>query len=232
MDRDTRRIQNTKQASVEFQGKPSLNGMVEGQIAIEKKSNSQLAIYRKKFGQLWKSYMSNNGDQYVDRTLTANTLKYSHKFIDYRVFMHNFADDIGTSKHYIPWFATDAFEAEESSMNDHSAGFLTPFKMTLHKILIRTDNLTASADVTVTVEKQDDGNQTEDVIATAVYDVSSVGALANHTTFKLNESDFDNAPTVEAEKVCGLSIQATGGDIVGSDADWWISSLWRVEVEI
>ena len=67
MNRDTRRIQNTKQDSVEFQGKPSLNGMIEGQIAIEKKSNSQLAIYRKKFGQLWKSYMSNNGDQYVDR---------------------------------------------------------------------------------------------------------------------------------------------------------------------
>ena len=116
-------------------------------------------------------------------------------------------------------------------MDDHSAGFLTPFKMTLHRILIRTDTGTASADITVTVEKQDDGNQTEDVIATAVYDVSSVGALVNNTTFKLNGSDFDNAPTVEAEKICGLSIQATS-DIVGSESDWWISSLWRVEVEI
>ena len=231
-ERDTRKLINTKQASVEFQGTPSIQGMVDGQIAIKKKSNSQLALYRKQFGKLFHSFMTSDGNQIVEKKLTTNDLEYKHKFIDYRVFMHNFADDIGTSKHYIPWFATDAFEAEESTMDDHSAGFLTPFKMTLHRILIRTDNLTASADVTVTVEKQDDGNQTEDVIATAVYDVSSVGALVNNTTFKLNESDFDNAPTVEAEKVCGLSIQATGGDIVGSESDWWISSLWRVEVEI
>ena len=102
---------------------------------------------------------------------------------------------------------------------------------TLNKILIRTDALTASADVTITVEKSDDGDQTADVVATAVYDVSSVGALVNNTTFKLSQSDFDNTPVVEAEKICALSIQATS-DIVGSESDWWISSLWRVEVEI
>ena len=34
MDRDTRRIQNTKQPSLEFTGKPSLNNMIEGQMAI------------------------------------------------------------------------------------------------------------------------------------------------------------------------------------------------------
>ena len=45
MDRDTRRIQNTKQPSLEFTGKPSLSSMIEGQMAIQKKSNSQLAIY-------------------------------------------------------------------------------------------------------------------------------------------------------------------------------------------
>lgn len=71
MDRDTRRIQNTKQPSLEFTGKPSLSSMIEGQMAIQKKSNSQLAIYRKKFGQLWKSLMSNNGDQIVERNLNV-----------------------------------------------------------------------------------------------------------------------------------------------------------------
>lgn len=47
LDRDIRKLINTKQSSVEFQGKPSLNGMVDGQVAIEKKSNSQIALYRK-----------------------------------------------------------------------------------------------------------------------------------------------------------------------------------------
>ena len=46
--------------------------MVDGQTAIQKKSNSQLAIYRKKFGKLWKSYMSSDGNQYVDKNLNVN----------------------------------------------------------------------------------------------------------------------------------------------------------------
>jgi hypothetical protein len=70
-DRDLRNLINTKQDSVEFRGIPSVNGMVEGQTAIQKKSNSQLAIYRKKFGKLWKSYMSSDGNQYVDRNLNV-----------------------------------------------------------------------------------------------------------------------------------------------------------------
>ncbi len=80
-DRDMRKLANTKQSSIEFHGKPSVHGMLDGQVAIEKQSNSQLALYRKKYGKLWKSYMSSNGDQYVDKTLSTNTLKYTNKFI-------------------------------------------------------------------------------------------------------------------------------------------------------
>jgi len=43
-DRDLRKLANTKQSSIEFHGKPSVHGMLDGQIAIEKQSNSQLAI--------------------------------------------------------------------------------------------------------------------------------------------------------------------------------------------
>ena len=71
-DRDLRKLINTKQESMEFQGIPSTHGMVDGQTAIQKKSNSQLAIYRKKFGKLWKSYMSSDGSQYVDKNLNVN----------------------------------------------------------------------------------------------------------------------------------------------------------------
>ena len=70
-DRDLRNLMNTKQESMEFTGIPSTNGMVEGQTAIQKKSNNQLAIYRKKFGKLWKSYMSSDGNEYVDRNLNV-----------------------------------------------------------------------------------------------------------------------------------------------------------------
>ena len=81
-DRDMRKLINTKQNSVEFQGKPSVHGMLDGQIAIEKQSNSQLALYRKKYGKLWKSYMSFNGNQYVDKDLKVNgSINLSNKLI-------------------------------------------------------------------------------------------------------------------------------------------------------
>jgi len=71
-DRELRRLLNTKQDVVEFKGEPSISGMAEGQIAITKSNNSQLAVHRKKYGKIWKSYMSHNGDQYIERNLKVN----------------------------------------------------------------------------------------------------------------------------------------------------------------
>ena len=71
IDRDLRKIINTKQDIIEFNGTPSLNGMSDGQVAITKGNNKQLAIYRKKFGRLWKSYMNYDGNEYVDKNLTV-----------------------------------------------------------------------------------------------------------------------------------------------------------------
>ena len=73
-DREIRKLINTKQNSIEFYGKPSVSTMLDGQLAIEKKTNSQVAIYRKKFGKLFKSYMSSNGDEIIDRDLNVGGL--------------------------------------------------------------------------------------------------------------------------------------------------------------
>lgn len=70
--RDLRKLLNTKQDVIDFQGTPSIGGMAEGQIALSQSSGGQLAIHRKKYGKLWKSYMSYNGDQYVDRNLNVS----------------------------------------------------------------------------------------------------------------------------------------------------------------
>ncbi len=70
--RDLRKLLNTKQDVIDFQGTPSIGGMAEGQIALSQSSGGQLAIHRKKYGKLWKSYMSYNGDQYVDRNLSVS----------------------------------------------------------------------------------------------------------------------------------------------------------------
>ena len=77
-DRQVRKLINSKQDVVEFSGIASKNSMEEGQTAIQKNNNGQLALYRKKFGKLWKSYMSDNGNQYVDRNMfVKNNIIYN-----------------------------------------------------------------------------------------------------------------------------------------------------------
>ena len=68
-NRQIRKLINNKQDVMEFSGVASKNSMGEGQVAIQKNNNGQLALYRKKFGKLWKSYMSYDGNQYVDRNM-------------------------------------------------------------------------------------------------------------------------------------------------------------------
>ena len=224
MDRDTRRIQNTKQPSMEFIGKPSLNNMLEGQFAVEKQSNSQLAIYRKKFGQLWKSYMSNNGDQYVDRTLTTSILKYTNRFIDYRAFSHNFTDNIDASKIYLPWFNDTELAGFRTG-----TGYLAPFKMTCHKLIFKPPDLDDNNDdIIFAIEKKDDGDDSTDSLCNYTYST----AFVDHTAITVNESDWSATPVVDAGDVVALTITASHADIVTGDKAFWITSVWRVEVVV
>jgi len=228
VDRSFRYLSGKKQDKIRVvKSQPSPQSMRDGQEVLYFNKNGLLSRYRKERGQLFRSDMTSSGNQVVDNKLIVSKLEYRKSFTDYRIFMHNFEDDIGTAKHYIPWWGT----TESSSMDDHRVGFVTPFKMTLHKIIIRANALTASNDVTIRVEKEDADN-TEDVVATAVYDVSELGAIASDTNFELNTSDFDVSPTIESGKLCGLSIEATGGDIVGTNHDWYITSVWRTEIQI
>jgi hypothetical protein len=222
-DRDLRKLANTKQGSIEFQGKPSAHGMLDGQLAIEKQSNSQLALYRKKYGKLWKSYMSSNGDQYVDKTLTTNTLKYTNKFIDYRFIAHNFTADIGTTETYIPWYGV----SDSTGMNGVSSAFLAPYKMTLHKLFVRPETISnTSAELTFALDKQDDGDTTVDSIATFTYDTT----LASNTLLTVNRSDWSANPSVEAGDKIGLSIDANTDP--SGNINWYITSVWRIEIVI
>tara|TARA_R100001163_G_scaffold65045_2_gene60905 strand:- start:1710 stop:2390 length:681 start_codon:yes stop_codon:yes gene_type:complete len=222
-ERDIRKVINTKESSLEFQGTPSIGGMVEGQVAIQKKSNSQLALYRKKFGKLWKSYMSADGNQIVDKTLTAKKLIYTHEFIDYRIFIHNYTKNTDGNETFLPWNGT----GEQTSMDNATSGFLVPYNMTCEKILFRAeplDNMTY--DITFKVYKQDN-DQTADEVSSYTY----TSTLSNDTAITINRADFNNPPRVEANDKVGISIDfATdpGNDTV----DFYVTSVWRVEVTI
>jgi hypothetical protein len=224
-DRDIRKLMNSTAPSINTDGSVS-RSIPEGSTNFVLSSNRQLAMFKKYRGRLWKTYFSKDGNQYVDRTLRTNTLEYTHKFIDYRVFLHNFSDTIGTAKVYIPWWGT----SESSSMADHRVGFITPFRMTLHKIILRCATINTTTDIVVRVETTGN-NDTTAVVATATYDESVDGTLLSNTNFELATADFDNTPVVNAGIKTGISIDAVSSPTSGTE-DWWVTSVWRIEVTI
>ena len=68
-ERQIRKLLNTKQDIIEFKGIPSKDSIGDGQIAFAKDPTGRLALFRKAYGKLWKTYMTYNGDQVVDRDL-------------------------------------------------------------------------------------------------------------------------------------------------------------------
>jgi len=79
MDRDIRRLQNIKEASVasgDTKGvashAPSSQSMKEGEQVFAQEGNKPLALYKKNKGSLWKVGLSNDGNQYIERDLNIN----------------------------------------------------------------------------------------------------------------------------------------------------------------
>ena len=73
-------------------------------------------------------------EAYVFQVKQPGVLKYTNKFIDYRLFKHSFTDDLPNTKIYVPWQGP----AEQATLLEPRSGYLSPFKMTCHKIFFRT----------------------------------------------------------------------------------------------
>jgi len=69
MDRETRNILNSKQASLHSTMQPSVGGMLDGQIVVGDGSNRQPSLALKKHGKVYKMSLSADGNQYVDKNL-------------------------------------------------------------------------------------------------------------------------------------------------------------------
>lgn len=223
--REIRRIINTKQDSLESTGNLSISSMADGQVSIGKSTSELLSIRKKKYGRVYKSYMTSNGNQVVDKNLTVGgNLNVKGHIVGnvFKIIAHNMDDDIGTSEVFLPWFGITEF----ANLTGVSSSFLVPYTMTLKKIMFRPSAITSnsSADLTVRLKKMDDGDTVVDTVATATYSPS----LAGDTFLVVNRSDFDNNPKFEIGDNCGISIQA---DLdYGSAIKWKVTSVWEVEI--
>lgn len=228
--RDIRRIINTKQDSLESDGNLSINSMSDGQVSIGKSTNELLSIRKKKYGRIYKSYMSSNGNQVVDKNLTVGgNLNVKGHIVGsiFKIIAHNMTDDINTSEVFLPWFGI----IEGSDLTGVSSSFLVPYTMTLKKIMFRPSAIsTGSYDLVVRLKKMDDGDATVDTVATATWDVSEseFDNLSANTLISVNRSHFDNNPKFEMGDNCGVSIQASGD--YGGEIQWKITSVWEVEI--
>ena len=225
MDRDTRNILNSKQSNMYSAIQPSVDGMSDGQIVISEGSNKQPSLSLKRHGRVYKTYLSADGNQYVDKTLRTNTLEYTHKFIDYRVFKHSFTDDLPATKIYAPWQGT----GEQTALLESRSGYLSPFNMVCHKIFFRTPAMdTGATDIVFGIEKIDSGDTTVDSICT--FDATST--WSDNTNFTISQLDWSANPEVEAGDLVGISLQADNTNIVTSEKHFHMTSLWKVEVVI
>ena len=214
-NRDIRRILNTKQDSLESSGNLSINSMVDGQISISKSSNELLSIQKKKYGRVYKSYMSSDGNQIVDKDLKiGNNINVNGTVYGTQVYWysHNF-NYTGSSKVYLGW------NRATTSTSISSAGkFIAPYGGRLLKVLARTESV---ADSTVIgFHKEDDG--TADPSGTAT-EAITVDMSAANTTY-----DFDFTPTSIFNKGDILAISMDATNVVN---DTNLTSIWSFDIK-
>jgi len=68
-----RKLINTKQDILYFDEVPSINSVIEGQAFLAMDKGKSLSLYQKRKGFLWKTNLSKDGNQIVDRDLTVNS---------------------------------------------------------------------------------------------------------------------------------------------------------------
>jgi hypothetical protein len=215
-------LTNKKQDALYSNEEMHLGNMIEGQVSISNNKSSSPSLNLKKNNLLYKVYLTPDGNRFVDRKLTTNILEYTNTFIDYRIYKHNFSDNIGTTEHFIPWQGT----GEQTGMNDATSTLLVPFKMTCHKILFRPESFdTPTANFTFKIKRQDSGDATVDEVASFTY----TDTFADNTTIEVKQSDFNNTPVVDAGAKASISIQASANPH-SSSKDYYITSVWRTEI--
>jgi len=227
MDRISRQISNAKQNKIEVvKSQPSVNSLREGQEAIYIAKSNRLERYRKEKGRLWVSYMDTDNNYTVNKDLNVGgnlDVKGHILGIQYHFIIHNFTDNLNTDKHYLPWTTT----SEGGDMNAAQRSLLTPFKMTLNKLYFRPETLDdGTANFTFGLDKQDDGDATVDSIATFPYEAT----LSSDTMITVNKSDWNNTPTIEAGKKAGLFVQASSDPDASGAIDYYVTSVWEVEI--
>jgi hypothetical protein len=223
MSRDIRRIINSVESPQSFTNGTPASSLQEGGTFVSL-DNGRLAVRRKHKGIVFKSLMSRDGNEIIDKKLTTNELEYKRKFVDYRFFIHNFAKDLDTTETFLPWGTSEDLTAVRNQNC-----FLSPFKMICHKLIFKVPSLADNTDnITFTIKKQDDGDNTTDTVCTFTHEAT----FTNHTIITINTSDWSASPTIGANDVAILSITASDTGITTVSTEFYVTSVWKTFIEV
>ena len=228
MDRATRFIANRKQDKIRVvREQPSIQSMREGEEVLYIRNRGVLTRYRKERGKLWTSDMHEGRNRQEEGTFTASRLEYRSSFVDYRMFIHNFTDDLPGSKIYVPWQGT----GENAAFPEATTSFLAPFDMTCHKIMIRLPEIDNSAtDVVFTIERIRNGETADDEATVCTYDATD--AWVDDNNFTISKSDWNANPKILAGEMVQIGLNPDNTNIVTSEKHFIITSVWKVIVTI
>ena len=205
-NRDIRRVVNTKQNSIQSSSNLSVSSMVDGQIGISTKVGEALSLIVKKGGRIWKSYLSSDGNNIVDKNLKVGSdVNVSGTIYGNQIywFNHNYSST-ETGKHYLGWGRATT----GTSISVHQK-LIAPYNGKLLKVLARTESAggssvmgfhkasntttdpsgTATEEITVNMSAADTTYEFE-FTATSKFNKGDVIALSIDPTNALNDSNY------------------------------------------
>jgi hypothetical protein len=206
MDRNLRKILNLKQDLISNNINASNSRMIDGQISISKKFGESLSLMIKQGGKLWKTYLSSDGNQQVDKDLNVSgNINASGDIYGNQVywFNHNYSST-ETGKHYLGWGRATT----GTTIAVHQK-LIAPYDGILLKVLARTETAggssvmgfhkatdtttdpsgTATETVTVNMAAADTSYEFE-FTATSTFNKGDVIALSIDPTNALNDSNY------------------------------------------
>ena len=143
-----------------------------------------------------------------------------------------FQDDIGTTRHWIPFNNL----AEQSSSGVENVGFIAPFNLALQKVIIKCSEDISGADFEVSIWRRDDGDDTAFSHTSGNHHVHVTGGAA-HTnatadftgTVHLGNNTSGGSNSVSAGQFVNLSIKADS-DQTSSSAEFWVTCYFLADM--
>ena len=232
MDRATRFIANRKQDKIRVvREQPSIQSMREGEEVLYFRNRGTLTRYRKERGKIWTSDMHGSQNKHekgkltVDNLQVNSRLEYTTSFIDYRMFSHNFTDDLPGTKIYIPWQGV----GEQTSVPEARSSFLAPFDMTCHKLMMKIPEMaTAATDIVFTIEKSADDSAPPSTVCT--FDFTDT--FVDDQNITINRSDWNADPTISAGSLIHIGLNPDNANITDTERHFIITSVWKTIVTI